>query len=64
MKSFIATGCAAALAVSTIAAAQDKAASAYPVKPIRFIVPFAPGGGLDITARLIGQKLTPETIPG
>ncbi|RPI42708.1 MAG: tripartite tricarboxylate transporter substrate binding protein, partial [Betaproteobacteria bacterium] len=58
MKLSIATGWVAALTASTIALAQDKAATTYPAKPIRFIVPFAPGGGLDITTRLIGQRLT------
>lgn len=33
----------------------------YPAKPIRFIVPFPPGGGNDTLARLIGQKLTAAT---
>ena len=32
-------------------------AQAYPTKPIRFIVPFPPGGGADATARTIGAKL-------
>ena len=58
MKTYPAIACIAALAASSAALAQDKAASAYPAKPIRFIVPFAGGGGLDLTARLIGQKLT------
>jgi tripartite-type tricarboxylate transporter receptor subunit TctC len=44
------------LAAATTASAQDAAAN-YPSKPIRVIVPFAAGGGNDIFARLVGQKL-------
>src|SRR4051812_28999919 len=32
-------------------------APAYPTKPIRFIVPFPPGGGNDAMARAVGYKL-------
>ncbi len=44
------------LIFSTTLAAQS---AAWPTKPIRWISPFAPGGGADITSRIIAQKLGP-----
>ena len=49
----------AAIAVSSLlaCAAGAHAASAYPDRPVRMIVPFTPGGGTDLVARMIAQKL-------
>ena len=38
--------------------ASASVAQEYPVRPVRMVAPFPPGGGVDATARVLGQKLT------
>ena len=50
--------CGAIACAANVAGGSAMAQNGYPSKPIRLIVPAAPGGGTDYTARAIGQKLS------
>ena len=46
------------LALACAVASFGTLAQSFPSKPVRFIVPFAPGGQSDVVARTVGQKLS------
>lgn len=48
------------LATAFVAGAPLSSAQSYPTKPIRMVIPYAAGGGVDIVGRFVGAKLSEE----
>jgi tripartite-type tricarboxylate transporter receptor subunit TctC len=44
--------------LALLGVANAASAQSWPLRPLRLVIPFAPGGGADIAGRLIGQELT------
>ena len=51
------------LAALAAAASLDAAAQAWPTKPVKVIVPWAPGGAVDVATRKVAQKLADQLGP-
>src|SRR5688572_27716996 len=52
-------GCAFMLGMAVIVGAQAQApVAAYPNRPVRLVVPYAPGGNIDITGRIVAPAMS------
>jgi tripartite-type tricarboxylate transporter receptor subunit TctC len=60
-KPMIRSAAPTALAVSLLAATASLYAQDYPVKPVRVLIPWPPGGSNDIVGRVVAQKLSEAT---
>src|SRR5271165_3904233 len=48
----------ASIALASITLAQPVPAQGYPIRPVTLVAPYAAGGGADLVARLMAQRLT------